>query len=81
MATIAEIQDLNQFLTTLPDGEREQASIDVLYDRWRKQAFEDMKFRELEASILRSKNGEKGQPLDEFLAEVKAERQRRQRSA
>lgn len=74
MATITEIQDLNQFMLSLPPGEREGLCIDAIYERWREQTLRSEDLAAIQASLQDYDNGERGRPLGDFLAEFDGER-------
>ena len=74
MATITEITDLNQFMLSLPEGEREGLTIDALYERWRELAFRSEDLLAVKASLRDFENGQRGRPFAEFLSEFDTER-------
>jgi len=74
MATTAQLQDLSRFIATLPSGERNALSIDEIYERWREQAFRQDDLLAIQASVRDFENGERGRPIEEFLADFDKER-------
>jgi hypothetical protein len=73
MATIEQIDDLNHFIETLPQSERDSLSMDEIYERWREQAFKHDDLLAIKASVRDYESGERGRPVDEFLADIDAE--------
>lgn len=74
MATIEQIDDLYRFAKGMPADEREALSVDELYDRWRTQAVFDEDVRAIQDSLDDYNRGERGEPIDQFLSRVRAER-------
>jgi hypothetical protein len=75
MATVEQLQDLSHYIETLPQSERELLSVDEIYARWREQAFRDEDFQAVKEAVDSFKNGNRGRPFNEFIAEIKAKRQ------
>lgn len=73
MATIEQIDDLSRFIQSLPAGERDALSIDEIYERWREQAFKHEDLLAVKASLRDYENGERGRPVEDFLADFDAE--------
>ena len=73
MSTIDQIEAFTTFAKNQL-GSGQVRSIDDRYHQWRQQAFQDTDRLAVQASIRDFQNGERGQPLDEFLAEFDAER-------
>jgi len=68
MTTIDQIEDFATFARSqLVAGQ--ELSIDDLYHQWRQQIFKDTDALAVQASLRDFQNGERGQLLDEFLAE------------
>jgi len=69
MASIHEkIDDFTTFAKSQVSKE-ENVSIDTLYDRWRELAFREEDALAVLASLRDLENGERGQPVEEFLAD------------
>lgn len=73
MSTIDQIEAFATFAKNQL-GSGQECSIDDLYHQWRQQAFQDTDALAVQASIQDLQDGERGQSLDEFLAEFDAER-------
>ena len=73
MSTIDQIEAFATFAKNQL-GNGQECSIDDLYHQWRQQAFQDTDTLAVQASIQDLQNGERGQSLDELLAEFDAER-------
>ncbi len=73
MATLDHLNDFSAFAAGRLNGHAEP-SIDELYEEWRAKAFADIDGRAVMASVRDLEAGERGQPLDEFLAEFDAKR-------
>ncbi len=74
MNTLDQINDFSAFAKSRL-GSGEQVDIDQLYDEWRIQAFADIDALAVQASVGDLENGERGEPLDEFLAEFEREQE------
>ena len=73
MTTVEQIDDFAEFAKhQLVSGH--DHSIDELYDQWRRLAFRDTDAQAVQASLRDLENGERGQPVDEFLAEFDNQR-------
>ncbi len=73
MATAEQIQDLSRFIDTLPEQDRQALSMDEIYDRWRSLAIRHEDLLAVKASLWDFDQGERGRPLEDFLAEFDAE--------
>ncbi|MEM8671904.1 MAG: hypothetical protein AAGG48_30585 [Planctomycetota bacterium] len=72
MSTLDQINDFTAFAKSRL-GSGEQVDIDRLYDEWRSKAFGDIDALAIQASIRDLESGERGEPLDEFLANFEQE--------
>ena len=75
MNTLDQINDFSAFAKSRLDS-GEQVDIDQLYDEWRSKAFADIDALAIQASVRDLENGERGEPLDEFLANFEKEPKR-----
>ena len=73
MSIIDQIEDFSAFAKTRIQGNQD-VSIDELYGQWRDQAFASVDAHAVAASIRDIEQGERGEPLDEFLADFDAKR-------
>ena len=73
MNTLDQINDFSAFAKSRL-GNGEQVDIDRLYDEWRTQAFADVDALAMRASVRDLENGERGEPLDKFLADFEQQR-------
>ena len=73
MNTLDQINDFSAFAKSRL-GSGEQVDIDRLYDEWRSQAFADVDALAIQASMRDLENGERGEPLGEFLSKFQKER-------
>jgi hypothetical protein len=73
MTTIDQIDEFSVFAKERLGSEPDR-SMDELYEEWRRRAFKDVDALAILASLRDLKNGERGQPVEEFLAEFDAER-------
>jgi hypothetical protein len=74
MATIDQINDLYRFAKELPEIELSQLSIDEVYDRWRSGVVLDEDVEAIQGALDAYQQGERGEPADDYLARVRAER-------
>ena len=72
MSTLDQINDFSAFAKSRL-GSGEQVDIDQLYDEWRSKAFADIDALAIKASVRDLEKGERGEPLDEFLANFEQE--------
>jgi hypothetical protein len=72
MNTLDQINDFSAFAKSRL-GSGEQVDIDQLYDEWRSKAFADIDALAIQASVRDLENDERGEPLDEFLANFEQE--------
>jgi hypothetical protein len=75
MATIEQLDDLYRFAKDLPDEELSQLSIDEVYDLWRTGTVLDEDVTAIQEALDAYDRGERGRPAEEFLAEVRTERE------
>jgi hypothetical protein len=73
MSTLEQIEDFSTFAKSRL-GSDDSVSIDELYSQWRGQAFKDVDQMAVAASVRDLEAGERGQLLDEFIAEFDSER-------
>jgi len=73
METINQIEDFAMFAKDQLDASQDR-TIEDLFEQWRQHAFRDTDSLAVRASIRDLENGERGEPLDDFLAEFDAER-------
>lgn len=73
MTTIDQIDDFAQFAKRLLAGGH-NLTIDDLYDQWRRQALKDTDRLAVQASLRDVEKGERGQPVEEFLADFESQR-------
>ena len=73
MNTLDQINDFSAFAKSRL-GSGEQVNIDQLYDEWRSKAFADVDALAIQASIRDLENGERGEPIDQFLADFDEQR-------
>jgi hypothetical protein len=73
MSIIDQIEDFSAFAKTRIRGDKD-LSIDELYGQWRNQAFASADAHAVAASIRDIEQGERGEPLDDFLANFDAKR-------
>ena len=73
MSIIDQIEDFSAFAKTRIQGNQD-VSIDELYGQWRDQAFASVDAHAVAASIRDIEQGERGEPLEEFLADFDAKR-------
>jgi len=73
MTTIDQIEDFATFARNQL-GSGQEHSIDDLYHQWRQHLFKDSDVLAVQASLRDLQNGERGQPLGEFLAEFDRDR-------
>lgn len=73
MATIEQIDDLYRFAIELPPAERDALTVDEIYGRWRSLHEEDVKA--IQIALDSYNRGERGRPVEKFLAEFRAERE------
>lgn len=73
MSTTQHLEHFNMFAKNqlLVDAER---SMDDLYFAWRQKTCEDSDSLAVQASIRDLENGERGHPIDEFLADFDRQR-------
>ncbi len=71
MNTLDQINDFSAFAKSrLGRGDQvDQVGIDQLYDEWRSKAFADMDSLAIRASVRDLESGERGEPVDQFLAD------------
>ena len=72
MNTLDQIDDFTAFAKSRL-GSGAQVDIDQLYDEWRSKAFADIDALAIQASIRDLENGERGESLDDFLANFEQE--------
>ena len=70
-------QQIDEFanFARLHAGNGSEQTIDELYSQWRRQSFKDVDALAIKASLNDLANGERGQPIDQFLAKFDNERQ------
>lgn len=73
MTTLQQIDDFANFARQLAEAEGEHVPMDDLYDRWREQAYRDEDRAAVLASIRDFENGDRGRPVQEFLADLDGE--------
>ncbi|MEQ8211818.1 MAG: hypothetical protein RH917_18620 [Lacipirellulaceae bacterium] len=74
MSTIEQISDFTKFAMTVAEQEGSDISLDVIYDRWREEAYRDEDARAILAAARDYENGERGELVEDVLAELRAER-------
>ncbi len=74
MATIDQIEEFSRFAKQLSEKEGKELPLDVIFDRWHEEAFQDEDLLRIQASVRDYENGERGQPAEEVLTEFRAER-------
>ena len=72
MNTLDQINDFSAFAKSRL-GSGEQVDIDQLYDEWRSKAFAEIDALAIKASVRDLENGERGEPVEEFLASFEQE--------
>jgi len=73
MSTIQEIEDFSSFARS-KIGKDNSVSIDELYAQWRSQASRDVDASAVAASVRDLESGERGEPLESFLADFDKQR-------
>lgn len=73
MTTIQPIDDFLSFAKSAL-GKDDSVSIDELYGQWRSQAFKDVDAKAVAASVRDLESGERGEPLESFLADFDKQR-------
>jgi hypothetical protein len=73
MSTMQQIEDFSSFAKS-KIGKDDSVSIDELYGQWRSQAFRDVDASAVAASIRDLESGERGEPLEAFLADFDKQR-------
>ena len=66
METLSQIEDFSAFAKGQLDAGPDR-SIDDLFEEWRQRIFKKTDALAVQASIRDLENGERGEPLDEFL--------------
>ncbi|QDS97293.1 hypothetical protein HG15A2_05540 [Adhaeretor mobilis] len=69
-----QLDEFSRFAKQLVEREGEQLPLDAIFDRWHQEAFRDDDLARIQASAEDYGQGERGVPLDTFLAEFDARR-------
>jgi len=72
MGTIEQLEDFTRFTKLTLEKEGRELPLDAIFDRWHEEAFRDEDLARIQASVNDYDNGERGRPLNEFLAEFDA---------
>lgn len=78
MTTIQQIEDFSRFAKQLVE-EGNELPLDAIFDRWHEEAFREEDLVRVQESVNDFKNGERGRPIEQFLAEFDS-RQRADKS-
>jgi len=74
MATFEQIEAFSHFAKQLSEKEGLELPLEVIFDRWHEEAFRDEDLLRIQASVGDFENGERGRPVEEFLAEFESKR-------
>jgi len=73
MASIKQIDEFTRFAKQLVEKEGIELPLDAIFDRWHEEAFRDEDLLRIQVSVNDYENGNRGRPVEEFLAEFDAQ--------
>ena len=71
MTTIEQLNDFSRFAKQVVEQEGKELPLDVIFDRWHREAFAAEDLQRIQASVSDFESGERGRPADEVLSEFK----------
>ena len=74
MTATQQVDAFNEFARALIAQEGEQLSLEEIHQRWWDQQHRDEDLAAIQAAVSSYESGERGRPVDEFLAERRAAR-------
>jgi len=74
MTTIEQIDEFTRFAKQLVEKEGTELPLDAIFDRWHEEAFRDEDLLRIQASVNDYDSGERGRPVEEFLADFDSQR-------
>ena len=72
MTTIEQLNDFSRFAKQVVEQEGKELPLDIIFDRWHRQAFAEEDLQRIRASASDYESGERGRPVEEVLSEFKA---------
>ena len=74
MATTEQIDKFSRFAKQLSDSEGAELPLEVIFDRWHAEVYQDDDLLAIQASDKDFQNGERGRPVADFFQEFDATR-------